>query len=68
MILQHSITERRKALGITQQQLADQLGWKLRKLTAYERSERIPPLTEALELAEALEAKVDDLWKLKKGD
>ena len=64
----HCITEKRTALGLTQQALADKLGWTLRKLTSYERNERIPPLTEALELAEALDAKVEDIWTREKGD
>jgi putative transcriptional regulator len=68
MKLTHRITEKRTSLGLTQQQLADQLGWTLRKLTSYERNERIPPLPEALELAKALKTEVEDIWTLEKGD
>ena len=64
MKLIHNITERRNKLGLTQKQLADLLGWTLRKLTSYERNERIPPLPEALELANALKTKVEDLFTL----
>ena len=66
--LKHRIAEKRNGLGLTQQQLADQLGWSLRKLTSYERFERIPPLTEALELAKALKSTVEEIWTLEKGD
>lgn len=61
-ILGNSIGEQRREQGLTQQQLADGLGWTLRKLTSYERGERIPPLTEAVQLATALEVTIDDLW------
>lgn len=47
---------------LTQKQLAEKLGWSLRKLTSYERGERIPPLTEAWMLIEALGADFYDLW------
>lgn len=68
MKLKHNITERRTKLGLTQQHLADKLGWTLRKLTSYERNERIPPLPEALQLAQALKTKVEDLWQIEKED
>ena len=48
---------------LTQKQLAEKLGWSLRKLTSYERGERIPPLTEAWMLIEALGADFYDLWE-----
>lgn len=67
-MLKHHITEKRQALGLTQQQLADKLGWKLRKLTSYERSECIPPVPEALCLAKTLNTTVEELWEIKKGD
>jgi DNA-binding XRE family transcriptional regulator len=66
MHLRHSIAARRKELGWTQQMLAERLGWNLRKLTSYERNERIPPLPEAIEIAEALGTTVDKIWTLKK--
>lgn len=46
----------------TQQQLADRLGWSLRKLTSYERGERVPPVTEAVLLADFLTVSIRDLW------
>lgn len=46
----------------TQQQLADRLGWSLRKLTSYERGERVPPVTEAVLLADFLTVDIHDLW------
>lgn len=52
----------RKERNLTQKQLAEKLGWTLRKLTSYERGERIPPLTEAWMLIEALGADFYDLW------
>lgn len=61
-ILGNQIGEYRRVQGLTQQQLADGLGWSLRKLTSYERGERIPPLTEAMQLATALETTIADLW------
>ena len=66
MKLTHTIGEKRKAVGMTQQQLADRLGWTLRKLTSYERNERIPPLPEALEIAQALGTTIEDIWTLEK--
>jgi putative transcriptional regulator len=65
-MLVHKISEYRRKAGMTQQQLADKLGWTLRKLTSYERNERIPPLPEALEIAQALGTTVDKIWKLEK--
>ena len=65
-MLVHKIGEYRRKAGLTQQQLADKLGWTLRKLTSYERNERIPPLPEALEIAQALGTTVDKIWKLEK--
>ena len=61
-ILGNHLRAKRSEKGLTQQKLADKLGWSLRKLTTYERNERIPPLTEALLLAEALETTVEQLW------
>ena len=61
-ILANHIGKIRKKRGYTQKQLADRLGWTLRKLTSYERGERVPPLTEALMIAETLESSVYDLW------
>lgn len=62
-ILGNHIGEIRKSRGYTQKQFADKLGWNLRKLTSYERGERVPPLTEAVMIADALEASVYDLWE-----
>ena len=61
-ILGNHIWDHRRSQGLTQQQLADGIGWSLRKLTSYERGERVPPLTEALQLATALETTIDELW------
>lgn len=56
------IGEYRKMREYTQKQLADRLGWSLRKLTSYERGERVPPLTEAILLADFLTVDIRDLW------
>ena len=64
MKLIHSITEKRNKLRLTQKQLAESLGWTLRKLTSYERNERIPPLPEAIQLANALKTTVEDLFTI----
>lgn len=66
MHLRHTIGEKRRKAGMTQQMLADKLGWTLRKLTSYERNERIPPLPEAIEIAEALGTTVNEIWTLEK--
>ena len=66
MYLRHSIAARRKELGWTQRMLAERLGWNLRKLESYERNQRIPPLTEAMEIAEVLNTTVNELWTLEK--
>ena len=66
MYLRHSIAARRKELGWTQRMLAERLGWNLRKLESYERNQRIPPLPEAMEIAEALDTTVNELWTLEK--
>ena len=62
----HYISDKRKELRLTQQQLADKLGWTLRRLTSYERYERIPSVKDALLIAEALNTTVEDLWVIKK--
>lgn len=61
-MLGNHIGKIRQEKGFTQKQLADKLEWSLRKLTSYERGERVPPLTEALLLAEALDTNVYLLW------
>ena len=65
-MLVHKIGKHRRKAGMTQQQLADKLGWTLRKLTSYERYERIPPLPEAMEIAQALGTTVNEIWTLEK--
>ena len=55
----------RQLRNLTQQQLADELGWSLRKLSSYERGERIPPLTEEYALAQALGGEITDIWRFK---
>lgn len=59
----NNIGKCRQCCNLTQKQLADKLGWTLRKLTSYERGERIPPLTEAWMIVEALGADFYDLWE-----
>lgn len=61
-ITANHIGEFRQYKNLTQKQLADKLGWSLRKLTSYERGERIPPVTEAWALSEALGFEIFDLW------
>lgn len=61
-INRNCIGEWRQYNKLTQKQLAEKLGWSLRKLTSYERGERVPPLTEAWMLIEALGADFYDLW------
>lgn len=62
-ILANHIGEIRKKRGYTQKQFAAKLGWTLRKLTSYERGERIPPLTEAEMIAHTLNANISSLWE-----
>lgn len=64
-MLIHHIGEKRAALGLTQQQLADRIGWKLRKLTSFERRERIPSVDDAIVIANALNTTVESIWELK---
>ena len=64
-ILVNHVGDKRTELGLTQQQLAERLGWTLRKLTSYERNERVPPVTEAIALARALGVPVEELWTVK---
>lgn len=59
----NNIGKCRQHCNLTQKQLADKLGWTLRKLTSYERGERIPPVTEAWALAETLGFEIVDLWE-----
>ena len=61
-ITANHIGEWRVKREYTQQQLADMLGWSLRKLTSYERGERVPPITEAVLLADFLTVDIHDLW------
>lgn len=63
-ILGNHIGEWRRKREYTQQQLAERLGWTLRKLTSYERGERVPPLTEAVLLADFLTVDIHDLWDI----
>ena len=63
-MITNTIGTARASVGLTQQQLADILGWTLRKLTSYERGERVPPLSEALRLATVLGVPVEGLWSL----
>ena len=63
-MIKNVIGSKRSERGLTQQQLADMLGWTLRKLTSYERGERVPPLSEALRLATVLGVPVEGLWIL----
>ena len=66
-MLANNISHRRKDLGMTQQQLADRLGWKVRRIESYEQGERVPPLESAMEIADALGATIEEVW-YKKGD
>lgn len=63
MIRANNIGKYRQYMNLTQKQLADKLGWTLRKLTSYERGERVPPVTEAWALAETLGFEIFDLWE-----
>lgn len=62
-ISRNNIGKLRQYHNLTQKQLADKLGWSLRKLTSYERGERIPPVTEAWALSETLGFEIFDLWE-----
>lgn len=63
-MLKNVIGSKRSERGLTQQQLADRLGWSLRKLTSYERGERVPSVVDALQIAKSLNAKIEDLWRI----
>ena len=55
------IKELRKGKGLTQQQLADMLGWKLRRLQSYENMTRWPKTIDLCELCVALSCQLNDL-------
>ena len=57
------LSELRKAAGLTQQQLADQLGVKRTVVTNWETGVNITPTKYLLALAEALGCSVEDLLK-----
>lgn len=60
--MRNNIRKHRRMLGLTQRDLCDILGWKLRRLQSYERGDRMPSVLDALDLSEALSVDVEDLF------
>ena len=61
--MRNNIRQYRKAMRLTQKELCDILGWKLRRLQTYEQGSRMPSILDALELSEALGVYVDNLFE-----
>lgn len=61
--MENYIRKYRRMLALTQKDLCDILGWKLRRLQSYERGDRMPSVLDALDLAEALLTEVESLFK-----
>ena len=53
----------RKAAGFTQKELANRLGWSLRRLQSYEQGKRKISALDAILLADALNTTVIDIMK-----
>lgn len=65
-IIGANIQEKRKALGLTQEQLGESIGWleaksAKRNLSNYERGERTPSYMDLIKIADALECTTDYL-------
>jgi len=57
------IREVRRARGISQQQLAQQVDISVRTLRAYEKNECVPDVVTLQRIATALDFPVDDFWR-----
>jgi len=56
-----TVSDRRRASGLTQAQLAERSGVSLRQVAAYERGESLPRFDAAVAIAHALGVSVDEL-------
>lgn len=61
------IRERREALGMSQQSLAEKVGVNQTAISQWERGISMPTLPKAFALAGALNCKVEDLYPLASG-
>ena len=57
----NNIMKLRRSKGITRKQLADTLGWKVRRLESYERGERGMRIPEIAMIAKALDTDITTL-------
>ena len=55
------ISERRLALGLTQEQLAEKAGVNLRQISAWERGAIVPSGKSLVKLSKALDCTIDEL-------
>ncbi len=60
--MENTIRQRRKALGLSQQALAEQCGVSRQTVNAIENNKYDPTLSLAFRLAQALDATVDELF------
>lgn len=56
------IRERREAAGLSEQEMADRLGWPLYKIQILEQATRIPPGDITMQVAVALDVGLSALW------
>ena len=56
------LKERRKALGLTQREVAERIGMTQNAYQAYEADKRTPNAKLAIRFAKALETTVEELW------
>lgn len=61
MSLGNNIRQRRRALDITQEQLAEQIGCKQTTIAQYERDSKVPTLYMTRDIAHILGCTLDDL-------
>ena len=54
----------REDMGMTQRKVAEKLGWKLRRYASYERLEREPNVSDALQIAAVLNVPVEIIWRV----
>jgi putative transcriptional regulator len=65
LALDNRLKEVRKALGLTQEEVAKRMGWSKQRYNTVERNKKVPSILLALKLANALECDVGDIFKLK---
>jgi putative transcriptional regulator len=64
LLLENSVRERRTALGLTQQALADAVGVSRQSINAIEQGKYIPSLPLAIQLARVFGVGTDDCFTL----